>query len=79
MEGLGQISEIGCGTGSCRHFQTWSSEFQDSTDSLQEFPNNEAASAKDRRLKLPEGPTHLLSVLHPGVLSKISFEGRRPA
>lgn len=41
------------------------------------FPNNEAASAKERRLKLPEGPAHLLSTLHTGALSKISFKGRR--
>lgn len=37
------------------------------------FPNNEAASAKERRLKLPKGSAHLLSVLHPGILSKDFF------
>lgn len=38
------------------------------------FPNNKATSAKERRLKLPEGSVHLLYVLHTRVLSKISFE-----
>ena len=40
------------------------------------FPNNEVFSAKES-LKLPEGSVHLLSALHPGVLSKTSFEGKR--
>lgn len=40
------------------------------------FPNNEAASAKER-LKLPEGPAHRLSTLHTVALSKILFKGRR--
>ena len=40
------------------------------------FPNNEVFSAKES-LKLPEGSVYLLSALHPGVLSKTSFEGKR--
>ena len=40
------------------------------------FPNNEVFSAKES-LKLPEGSVHLLSALHPGVLSKTSSEGKR--
>ena len=35
------------------------------------FPNNEAASAKERRLKLPEWSVHPLSALHPGICSSI--------
>ena len=55
--------EGGCETGSFRVFKCGTQNPRIPQLTSRGFLNNEAASAKERRLKLPEGSVHLLSVL----------------